>query len=48
MISCFAPMKLGRDVKVDCFLIYVEVAASNMMLEDSVIGKDVESPLGKG
>lgn len=35
----FRPMKLGRDVKVDCFLIYVEVAASNMMLEDSVIGK---------
>lgn len=35
----FRPMKIGRDRSVSCFLIYVEVAASNMMLEDSVIGR---------
>ena len=33
------PMRLGRDQKVDCFVAYVEVAVSNMMLQDSVIGK---------
>lgn len=33
------PMQLGKTQKVDCFLIYIEVAVSNMMLEDSVIGK---------
>lgn len=35
----FRPMKLGKGQKVDCFLIYIEAATSNMMLEDSVIGK---------
>ena len=33
------PMELGKEVTVACFLIYIEVAVSNMMLEDSVIGK---------
>ncbi|MDY3919299.1 MAG: spore germination protein [Candidatus Limivivens sp.] len=33
------PMKLGRSLSVDCFLIYIETAVSNLMLEDSVIGK---------
>lgn len=33
------PMKLGKDQKVDCLVVYIEVAVSNMMLEDSVIGK---------
>ena len=32
-------MRLGKDIKVECFVAYVEVAVSNMMLEDSVIGK---------
>lgn len=35
----FRPMKLGKAQETDCFLIYIEVAVSNMMLEDSVIGK---------
>ena len=35
----FRPMKLGREQGIDCFLIYIEAAVSNMMLEDSVIGK---------
>ena len=35
----FRPMKLGQNVSVNCFLIYIEVATDNMMLEDSVIGK---------
>lgn len=35
----FRPMKLGRGQETDCFLVYIEVAVSNMMLEDSVIGK---------
>ena len=33
------PMKLGKRLGVDCFLIYIETAVSNMMLADSVIGK---------
>ena len=33
------PMKLGKEMQVDCFLVYIETAVSNMMLEDSVIGK---------
>jgi spore germination protein len=33
------PMKLGKEKKTDCFLVYIETAVSNMMLEDSVIGK---------
>ena len=35
----FRPMKLGKNKEISCFLIYIEVAAGNMMLEDSVIGK---------
>ena len=33
------PMRLGDERKVDCLIVYLEVAVSNMMLEDSVIGK---------
>lgn len=33
------PMRLGEKKKVDCLVVYIEVAVSNMMLEDSVIGK---------
>lgn len=33
------PMLLGRETKVDCLMVYVEVAVSNMILEDSVIGR---------
>lgn len=35
----YRPMQIGKEGGVACFLIYVEVASSNMMLEDSVIGK---------
>lgn len=33
------PVQVGKTQKVNCFLIYIEVAVSNLMLEDSVIGK---------
>lgn len=33
------PMRLGEEKKVDCLVVYIEVAVSNMMLQDSVIGK---------
>ncbi len=33
------PMRLGDEKKVDCLVVYIEVAVSNMMLDDSVIGK---------
>lgn len=33
------PMRLGKNKKVDCLVVYLEVAVDNMMLEDSVIGK---------
>lgn len=33
------PMKLGVPEPVDCLVVYIETAVSNMMLEDSVIGK---------
>ncbi|MGI6070197.1 MAG: spore germination protein [Blautia sp.] len=33
------PMRLGEEEKVECLVVYLEVAVSNMMLEDSVIGK---------
>ena len=33
------PMKLGEQRKVDCLMVYIEVAVSNMMLEDSALGK---------
>ena len=34
-------MKLGEERKVDCLMVYIEVAVSNMMLYDSAIGKMV-------
>ena len=33
------PMILGQEPKIRCLVVYIEVAVSNMMLEDSVIGK---------
>ena len=33
------PMRLGENHKVDCLIVYIEVAVSNMMLDDSAIGK---------
>lgn len=33
------PMRLGEEAKVNCLVVYLEVAVSNMLLEDSVIGK---------
>lgn len=33
------PMRLGEGKKVDCLVVYIEIAVANMMLEDSVIGK---------
>lgn len=33
------PMMLGKERETECFLMYIELAVSNMMLEDSVIGK---------
>ena len=45
------PMRLGDERKVECLVVYLEVAVSNMMLEDSVIGKLInhfwEIPPGK-
>lgn len=35
------PMRLGEERKVDCLMVYIEVAVSNMMLDDSAIGKMV-------
>lgn len=32
-------MRLGKERKVDCLMVYIEVATSNMMLEDSALGK---------
>ena len=32
-------MRLGEKQKVDCLMVYIEVAVSNMMLNDSAIGK---------
>ena len=32
-------MRLGEERKVDCLMVYIEVATSNMMLEDSALGK---------
>lgn len=32
-------MRLGDEHKVDCLMVYIEVAVSNMMLDDSAIGK---------
>ena len=33
------PMRLGGERKVDCLMVYLEVTVSNMMLDDSAIGK---------
>ncbi len=33
------PMLLGEGRKIRCLVVYIEVAVSNMVLEDSVIGK---------
>ena len=33
------PMRLGEERKADCLMVYIEVAVSNMMLDDSAIGK---------
>ena len=33
------PMRLGNESKADCLMVYIEVAVSNMMLEDSALGK---------
>ena len=33
------PMRLGEERKADCPMVYIEVAVSNMMLDDSAIGK---------
>lgn len=33
------PMRLGDERKIDCLMVYIEVAVSNMMLDDSAIGK---------
>lgn len=33
------PMRLGDGPKVDCLMVYIEVAVSNMMLDDSALGK---------
>lgn len=35
------PMRLGDSRKIDCLMVYIEVAVSNMMLDDSAIGKMV-------
>lgn len=33
------PMKLGAEPRVDCLIVYIEVAVNNMTLEDSILGK---------
>ena len=33
------PMRLGDKHKVDCLMVYIEVAVTNMMLDDSALGK---------
>lgn len=33
------PMRLGEENKIDCLMVYIEVAVSNMMLDDSALGK---------
>lgn len=35
------PMRLGEIRKIDCLMVYLEVTVSNMMLDDSAIGKMV-------
>ena len=38
-------MRLGENHKVDCLMVYIEVAVSNMMLDDSAL-EDDQSFLG--
>lgn len=33
------PMRLGENSKADCLIVYIEAAVSNMMLDDSALGK---------
>ena len=33
------PMRLGKGQKMECLVAFIEAAVSNMMLEDSVVGK---------
>lgn len=33
------PMRLGEETKIDCLIVYIEAAVSNMMLDDSALGK---------
>ena len=33
------PMRLGNESKIDCLIVYIEVAVSNMLLDDSALGK---------
>ena len=33
------PMNLGVRQQIPCLIVYIETAVSNMMLEDSVLGK---------
>ena len=33
------PMRLGSESKIDCLMVYIEVAVSNMMLDASALGK---------
>ena len=35
----FRPLQIGENEKTEAFLIYIEAAVSNVMLEDSIIGK---------
>ena len=39
-------LRLGENHKVDCLMVYIEVAVSNMMLDDSCHWKDDQSFLG--
>lgn len=36
-------MKLGQGEGIDCLIVYIETAVSNMMLQDSMIGKMINS-----
>ena len=33
------PMVLGEESRIRCLVVYIEVAVSNMILEDSMVGK---------
>lgn len=33
------PMRIGTLGKTDCLMVYIEVAVSNIMLDDSALGK---------